>query len=360
MGSHRILAINLGSTSSDAAVFQGEEAIVSLSVSHTLEELERCPDAESQMVMRKELIERALTEKGVALSSLQAIAARGIGATGRYRAGAYRVNARLAEDAGTALHKGMAAGAMLAHRWSEELKIPAYLYDVVWTDEITEVARISGTPAIARSGATHTLNAKAVARQVAREMGKTYEEVSFIVCHLGGGISTGLHRRGRIIDVTATDEGTFSADRSGRLPCDRLLKLFLSGKYSEAELKAMLRGKAGLIGYLHTNDCREIEGRIARGNEQAALVYRAMAYQTAKDVGALAAAAGGQIDAVVLTGGIAHSQMFTDWLREYVGFLAPIVVRPGSMEIQALAQGVGRVLDGTETALEYLPGETVL
>ena len=360
MGNHRILVINLGSTSSDAAVFEGEQEIVSLSVSHTTEELDRCPDAEAQMVMRKALIEEVLREKGVPLSSIQAIAARGIGATGRYSAGAYRVSARLAEDAKTALHKGMAAGALLAYQWSEELGIPAYLYDVVWTDEITEVARVSGTPAILRSGATHTLNTKAVARQTAADLGRSYGDVTFIMCHLGGGISTSLHQNGRIVDTTATDEGTFSADRSGRLPCDKLMRLFLSGKYSESELKAMLRGKAGLIGYLHTNDCREIERRIAGGDKEAELIYRAMAYQTAKDIGALAAAACGRVDAIVLTGGIAHSQLFTGWITEYVGFIAPVLLRPGSMELLALARGVGRVLNGEETAQEYLPGETVL
>lgn len=357
--SYRILTINLGSTSSSVSVFDGENEVSKIDVAHSLEELNQYPSIEEQVEFRKGLIIEALEAASIDMNSVDAIAARGIGAMGRYMAGAYVVNKALAEDASKAAHKGMASGAMIAYELSAAYDIPAYLYDVVRTDEITDIARVSGVPAIERSGATHTLNTKAVGRVAAEELGLTYETSTLIMCHLGGGISTSLHRNGRIEDVTSTDEGTFTADRSGRVPCEKLLQLALSGKYEPAELKKMLRGKAGLIGYLGTNDCIEIEKRIAEGDEYAKLIYEAMAYQTAKDIGALSAAACGKVDAIVFTGGIAYSDYFTGMLTDYVSSIAPIVRKPGSIEMQALSRGVARVLNGKEIAHEYVVGETV-
>lgn len=357
---YRILTINLGSTSSSVSVFDGSEEILHVDTAHSLEEPQRYPDITQQAKYRLSWILQALKQKNIPLESIEAIAARGIGKMGRYQAGAYRVSSQLAEDAKKAPHAGMAAGALIAYELSSQYGIPAYLYDVVRTDEITDIARISGVPAIERSGATHTLNTKAVARQAAAENGTSYEKVTYILCHLGGGISTSLHQKGRIVDVTSTDEGTFSADRSGRVPCEKLLALFQSGKYSGKELKKLLRGQAGLIGYLGTNDCIEIERRMADGDEYAGLIYKAMAYQTAKDIGALAAAAKGKVDGIILTGGIAHSDVFTGWLTDYVSFIAPVIRKPGSMEMRALQQGVLRVLTGREQAKEYIVGKTVL
>lgn len=358
--SYRILTINLGSTSSSVSVFDGDTEVSKIDVAHTLEELSHYKSIAEQTAFRRELIVRALEQKQIDPKTIDAIAARGIGKMGRYQAGAYRVDARLAEDAKSAPHAGMACGALIAYELSEAYGIPAYLYDVVRTDEIDDIARISGVPAIERSGATHTLNTRAIARQVAAEQGKCYEQATYLLCHLGGGISTSLHRNGRIVDVTSMDEGTFSADRAGRVPCEKLLALSLSGKYDAQTLKKMLRGKAGLIGYLGTNDCIEIERRIQNGDQTAERVYRAMAYQTAKDIGALAAIACGKLDAIILTGGIAHSALFTGWLKEYVSFIAPVICKPGSIEMQALQRGVLRVLTGQEQAKNYIPGQTVL
>lgn len=359
MSGYRILCINLGSTSSQAAVFEAGADIADIEVSHSAEDLKAHAGIPAQTALRKGLIEKLLAEKSIDLHNIDAIAARGIGMQGRYQAGAYRVSREMAHDALNARHVGLGVGTQIAYAWQEEYGIPAYLYDVVQTDEITDVARVSGTPLITRSGATHTLNTKAVARKVAAELGKTYENVTFIMCHLGGGISTSLHHNGRIVDVTSVDEGTFTPDRSGRVPCVKLLQMALSGKYQPENLKAMLAGNAGLIGYLGTNDCREIEQRIAQADKQAELIYKAMVYQTAKDIGALSAAACGRVDGIVLTGGIAYSSLFTGWLREMVSYLAPVIVYPGSMEMDALYQGVSRVLEGTETAKEYRLGETV-
>lgn len=352
--------LNLGSTSSQISVFENEDEIASISISHTLEELNANPGIDGQFKMRKRIIEKVLAEKNFVFESFDAIAVRGMGAPGRYCAGAYLVDDRLAEDALLGNHVGLASASIIANDWSKQYGIPAYLYDVVATDEIWDIARISGTPAIERVGSVHTLNTRAVARQVAKDHGKKYEDMTLVLCHLGGGISTSLHQNGRIVDGFATDEGTFTPDRSGRLPLKKLVKLCMSGDYDKKEINAMLTGKAGLIGYLGTNDCREIEARIKQGDKKAELVYHAMAYQIAKDIGSLVAVAKGKVDAIVLTGGIAFSELFTGWIKEYVSFLAPILLYPGSMEMEALAQGIIRVLDGEEEAKKYLPGETVL
>lgn len=356
----RILALNLGSTSSMLSIFENEIEIKGISISHTMEEIKVHSGITGQYRMRKALIEKAMEQMGVSFSSLDALAVRGMGAPRRYFAGAYVVDDCLAEGARQGTHIGLAAASLMANDWSKQYGVPAYLYDVVGTDEISDLARISGTPAIERSGSVHTLNTRAVARQVAAMQEQSYEEVTMILCHLGGGISTSLHQNGRIVDGFATDEGTFTPDRSGRLPLKKLVKLCMSGKYDKKEMEEMLTGKAGLIGYLGTNDCKEVEMRIQNGDEKAALIYQAMAYQIAKDIGSLATVAKGKLDAIVLTGGIAHSTMFTSWIKSYVDFLAPVILYPGSMEMLALVRGVMRVLEGKEKAKAYLPGITVL
>ena len=253
--------LNLGSTSSQISVFENEDEIASISISHTLEELNANPGIDGQFKMRKRIIEKVLAEKNFVFESFNAIAVRGMGAPGRYCAGAYLVDDRLAEDALLGNHVGLASASIIANDWSKQYGIPAYLYDVVATDEIWDIARISGTPAIERVGSVHTLNTRAVARQVAKDHGKKYEDMTLVLCHLGGGISTSLHQNGRIVDGFATDEGTFTPDRSGRLPLKKLVKLCMSGDYDKKEINAMLTGKAGLIGYLETNDCREMKSR---------------------------------------------------------------------------------------------------
>lgn len=356
----RILAINLGSTSTMVSIFTGKEEIVKLSISHSMDDLKENPGIEAQYKFRKVLVEQALEEHNITFSSLDALAVRGMGAPGRYSSGAYLIDDTLAEGARQGNHVGLAAAPIMANEWSKQYGIPAYLYDVVATDEIWDIARVSGSPLIERAGSVHTLNTKAVARRAAEDMGKSYETVTLILVHLGGGISTGLHQNGRIVEGFATDEGTFTPDRSGRLPMKKFAKLCTSGNYDKKQINAILTGNAGLIGYLGTNDCREIEARIQEGDKKAELVYQAMAYQIAKDIGSLAAVAKGKIDGIILTGGIAYSELFTGWIKEYVEFLAPVQIYPGSMEMEALAKGITRVLNGEEIAKKYIPGETVL
>lgn len=356
----RILTINMGSTSSNVSVFDDDQEIFKLSKEHTVESLEACKNLDDEFDMRRVIVEEELNKANISLSSIDAIAARGTGVYGRYHSGAYIVDEKMANDARKARHHGLAIGTLMAYEWSKQLGIPAYLYDVVRTDEIDDIARISGMPLIVRSGATHTLNTRAVAREVAESMGKDINNSTFIMCHLGGGISTSLHKNGKIVDVTSIDEGTFSPDRCGRVPGFKLVDLCYSGKYEKQEIIKLMQGNSGMIAYLGTNDCREVEARIENGDNDVKLIYEAMAYQLAKDIGSLAAIACGKIDAIVLTGGIAYSTVFTQWVKDYVSFIAPVIVRAGSIEMQALERGINRVLDGLEEAKPYIVGKTVL
>ena len=236
---------------------------------------------------------------------------------------------------------------------ADPLGIPVIIYDGVSTDELSEIAKISGMEAITRDSLTHALNTKAVARKVAAENHTRYENVNYIIAHLGGGITISLHKKGKMIDIISDDEGPFSPERAGRVPCRRLIELCYSGKYDYNTMRKMLRGKGGLVSYLGTNNAVEVEKRIKAGDEEAKLIYQAMAYQIAKGIGELNVVAKGKIDEVIITGGIAHSRMMTDWIKDYVSFIAPITIVPGENELESLALGGLRVVRGEEKAREY-------
>lgn len=360
MSVYKILVINPGSTSTKISVFENEKELGTKMLEHSAEELKKYDTLSGQSVLRRAAILEYLKELGIKLSEIDAIAARGCGRWGKYYAGAYEINDLMAEDCISAgKTHGSMTSAVIANEWKKEYNIKAYVYDVVPVDELEDIARISGNPLIERVGASHTLNTKATARMVAQQMGTTYEKVTFIMCHMGGGIGVNIHKNGRIIDVTSNDEGTFTPERSGRVPCDALAKLCLSGKYSKQEILEMMNGRGGLVAYLGTNDCKEVIKRIEAGDEKAKLIFSAMAYQIAKDIGSMATVVNGKVDRIVLTGGIAYSKMFTGMIKERVEFIAPVVIVEGSMEMEALAKGVLRVMRGEEKAREYLPGETV-
>jgi len=225
----------------------------------------------------------------------------------------------------------------------------------VVVDEMEPLARISGMPEIERKSIFHALNQKAVARRAAKDLGKPYNELNLIVAHLGGGISVGAHEKGRVVDVNnALDgEGPFSPERSGGLPVGDLAKLCFSGKYTHPEIKKMITGKGGLVAYLGSNDGREVAQMISEGNKEAALVFEAMAYQVAKEIGSCAAVLSGKVDAVILTGGLAYGKMLTDWIENRVKFISQVLIYPGEDEMIALAEGGLRVLRGEEEAQQY-------
>ncbi len=349
-----ILAINPGSTSTKIAVFADEREVFRADIAHATEELRRYPNVAAQYEMRKATILAQLAAAGIALGRLDAIAARGAPLP-PLRAGAYRINAAMAErllERPIYEHASNVAP-LIGFELGRQLDIPAYIYDGTTVDELDAVARISGTPLLPRRVIAHVLNMRAQARKAAAALGKRYEEATLIVTHMGGGVTSSVQRAGRMVDVVAVDEGPFSADRAGGLPSIALMDLCYSGAYSHHEMSRMLRGEGGLIAYTGTASAVEVERRIAAGDETAEIVYRAMAYQVAKSIGELATVVAGEVDAIVLTGGIAHSQLLTGWIAERVRFLAPVQVRPGENELEALAHGVLRVLRGEETAREY-------
>ena len=271
--------------------------------------------------------------------------------------GTYQVNDRMLEDlrAGLLGEHASNLGGILAFEISKAIGKKSFIVDPVVVDEMQDLARISGLKGIERKSIFHALNQKAVARKYAKSIDRKYEELNLIVAHLGGGVSVGSHEKGRVVDVpNALDgEGPFSPERAGSLPVGDIVNICFSGKYTKEEVKKMLKGNGGIVSYLNTNDAREVEERIDKGDEDARLIYYAMAYQVAKEIGASAAVLKGKVDGIIITGGIAYDKKFTSWIEERVSFIAPVIVYPGEDELTALAEGGLRVLRGEEEAKIY-------
>ncbi|PKM52049.1 MAG: butyrate kinase [Firmicutes bacterium HGW-Firmicutes-7] len=356
MNIFKLLIINPGSTSTKVAIFENESEIYSKTIRHDAEELLAYTSIFSQYPFRKATILDALHEEKFDLTTLDAIIGRG-GMLRPLKGGVYEVNKNMLKDleSGEYGEHASSLGAKLALEIGSPLHIPSYIVDPVVVDELEEIARVSGIPEIKRKSIFHALNQKAVARKAAKELGSTYDQLNFVVAHLGGGISVGAHKKGRVIDVNnAVDaEGSFSPERSGSVPVGDLAKLCYSGKYTYHEIKKKITGKGGLIAYLGTSDGREVESRIDNGDEKATLIYEAMAYQTAKEIGAYATVLKGQVDAIILTGGLLYDRNIKKWLVERIGFIAPVIVYPGEDEMAALAEGGLRVLRGQEKSISY-------
>ncbi len=354
---YRLLIINPGSTSTKIAIYEDEAPVHVQTLRHSAEELSRFQRVYDQYPFRRDLILQWMESVGVSPASLDAAAGRG-GLLRPISGGTYRVGERMLADLRKGAYGEHASnlGAALAAEIAEIAGgKPAFIVDPVVVDELEPVARISGMPGMPRRSIFHALNQKATARRVARDLGKPYEELNLVVVHLGGGITIGAHRRGRVIDVNngLDGEGPMSPERAGTLSSVGLVHLSFSWLYTLPEISRMIVGQGGLVAHLGTNDARDVERRIDEGDEQARLVYEAMAYQVAKEVGRAAVALGGKVDRVVLTGGLAHSQMLTSWITERTEWIAPVVLYPGEDELQALAEGVLRVLRGEEEAKDY-------
>ncbi|MDF2558357.1 MAG: butyrate kinase [Bacillales bacterium] len=350
----QILAINPGSTSTKIAVYENDKEIFCKTLSHSEDELEKYSRIQDQFEMRKEAVLQLLQENGFNVENLCAVVGRG-GLLPPVKSGAYIVNDKMIDRLknNPIIEHASNLGALIAYEIASSIGKIAYIYDSVCVDELHELARISGMPDLPRRSAVHALNSRAMAMKVADKVGKSYSEMNLIVAHLGGGISISLHEKGRMVDIVSDDEGPFSPERAGRVPCQLLIDLCYSGKFNEREVNKKLRGNGGLKAYLGTTDAREIERRIDDGDEYAKLVYEAMAYQVAKGIGELATVVDGKIDAIVLTGGIAYSDTLTSWIRKRVAFIAPVEIIPGENEMESLARGVLRVLSGEEVAREY-------
>jgi butyrate kinase len=354
----RVLAINPGTTSTKFGVYTRSAEDLARTIRHGDEELERFRGQPmlARLEYRAELIREALDEAGYSqsgrgLEPYSAVAGRG-GLLPPMACGTYLVDDAMVEELGRARRGEHASnlGAVLALRFARAAGVNAYIVDPVTVDEWQEVARLTGSPLVKRASVGHALNTKAVARGFAREGGRAYAELRLIVVHMGSGITVSAHRDGRTIDSNSIEEGPFGPDRSGSLPVRELVKLCCSGRFTQAELDRQVFGDGGLFAYLGTRDLQEVERRIEAGDGHAAAVVEAMIYQIAKETGAMAAVLEGKVDAVLLTGGMAHSERVVTRLRGLIGWIAPVAVYPGEDELRALADGVFRVLDGEEEA----------
>lgn len=359
-----VFVINPGSTSTKAGVFveAGPKKVDcqwSCSVAHTDAQLERFHGlpALSQAEFRADALRTSLEAGGYANAAFAAVAGRG-GLLPPMECGTWLVNDAMIAELRLARRGDHACnlGAVLALKFAQAAGASAYIVDPVTVDEWQDSARLSGSPLIERSAIGHALNIKAVARRFAREQLRPYEQLRLIVVHMGSGITVSAHRDGRMIDQNAPEEGPFGPDRTGSLPVRQLIHLCFSGEFNEKQLDRMVFGEGGLYAYLGTRDLREVERRIDAGDERAAAVYAAMAYQVAREIGAMATVLHGQVDAILLTGGMAYSERLVSRLRASIAWIAPVAVYPGEDELLALAEGVFRVLNGQEQAKIFASG----
>jgi len=349
-----ILTINPGSTTTKIAVFRDMEPLFTETITHDPEKLKEMGSIFGQLHFRESLIKDVLEEKGYDMKNLSGVVARGgmiIGLHG----GGYKVTPALCKamrDPKNPPHAS-STGAELAYDIAEPLGIPSFIYDSTMGCELSDVAKVSGLAGIERYGCCHVLNARAQAMNYAQSIGKDYKDLKLLVCHMGGGITVSAHQGGQIIDVASYDDGPMSPERTGGIPLVLWTKLCYSGDYKEAEVEKLIAGQGGLVSYLGTTDCREVEKMIAEGNEEAAIVYEAMAYQIAKSIAQMSVALRGQVDGIILTGGAAHSKMLTGMIISYASHLGNFVLMPGENELEALAAGAARIMNGEEEGREY-------
>lgn len=356
MNHYRILTINPGSTSTKIGVFDNDQEIIVKTIRHDRESLASFAAIIDQYAFRKDLILETLDNAGINLSKISAVVGRG-GLLRPIEGGTYKVNADMLEDLknGYAGQHASNLGGILAFEIASQLNIPSYIVDPVVVDELEEIARISGFAGIDRKSIFHALNQKAAARKAAENISRSYEDLRLIVVHMGGGITVGAHRFGKVIDVNdgLYGEGPYSPERAGTVPAGDLAALCFSGKYSYEEIMKKLAGEGGMVGYLGTNNAIEAEERVVVGDKLAELVVDAMAYQIAKEIGAYATVLEGDVDAIILTGGMAHGKEFVHKITSRVKWIARVLVQPGEDELEALQAGALRVLRGEEEPKEY-------
>ena len=350
------LIINPGSTSTKVGVFEDETLLFEETLRHTTEEIAQYSSIVDQKDFRKEIILHFMQEKDFDTSSLNVVVGRG-GLLKPIPSGTYAITEELLADLVTGRQGQHASnlGGILAKEIADPLGIPSYIVDPVSVDEMMPIARYSGVPELPRVSLFHALNQKAVARRYAAEKGVPYDSLNLIVVHMGGGISVGAHEKGKVIDVfNAIDgDGAFSPERAGGLPSGALIDMCYSGKYTRAEAYRKILGNGGFNAYLGCNDMRTIGQMAEEGNQEAANLLAAFILQISKDVGAMACVLKGNIDQIILTGGIAYNPSVVPGLKERISFLAPITVYPGENELLALAQGGLRIMTGQERAKVY-------
>ncbi|MFH0778598.1 MAG: butyrate kinase [Candidatus Eisenbacteria bacterium] len=351
-----VLVINPGSTSTKVGIFSREGPVFEATVKHDVTELAKFDLVTEQFDLRWDLISRSISENRPA--SVRVVAAVGRGGPLRpLEEGTYRISPVMIEELRSCKHANHVSnlGAIIAERLAKQFGVPGFVVDPVTVDNMIPEARISGHPLIERKSLMHALNIRSVSFAAAKRLRRPLSDLNFVVAHMGGGISVCAVRRGKLTDVNNAllGQGPFSPNRAGSLPIGPLVRLCFSGKFSEKQLLGVFSKDSGLKAYLGTADVEEVLRRIDGGDEAAQLVFGAMVYQIAKEIGAMAAALKGEVDAVILTGGMSQSKKLTDWISDYIRFLCPVLVFPGEREMPALAEGAFRVLDGKEKAKEY-------
>jgi butyrate kinase len=351
-----ILVINPGSTSTKVSLFRNEETIFQETIYHSSQSLSSFEHIFDQYEFRLNIILEFLKKQKIDLNNIDAVVGRG-GLLRPLQSGTYRVSEKMLNDLKEGKYGEHASnlGAVLAYQIAKKTSIPAYIVDPVVVDEMEEIARISGIPDLPRKSIFHALNQKAVARKAAQDLGKKYQDSNLIVVHMGGGISVGVHQKGRVIDVNnaLNGEGPFSPERSGTVPVGDLVKLCFSGEYHKNQIMTMIKGKGGLVAYLNTNNVEKVLKKVEKGDTKSKLILEAMAYQIAKEIGQGATVLKGNVDAIVLTGGISHSTKFVEIIKDRVSFIALVMVYPGEKEMLSLCQGTIRVLSGEEEEKVY-------
>ena len=352
---YTILVINPGSTSTKIGVFENQTSILEKNFHHDIEELKQYPSVQEQVVYRKKLIVDTLTQEGFNLKDLDLVMARG-GLLKPMPSGVYKVNEAMLKDLIYNKRKHASnLAAVIGHEIAQDLNLEAYIADPVVVDELQDIARISGHPNFARTSIFHALNTKAIGRKYAQSINTTYEDLNLIIVHMGGGITVGAHQKGQVIDVNQgiDGEGPFSPERSGSLPVGDLVRLCYSGGYSQEDVLKMIVGQGGVSAFLGTNDMRTVEKMVEEGDQKAKLILDAMIYQISKLIGAKAVTLKGQVDGILLTGGVAYSKYVTSEINAQVSFLGHVHVYPGENELEALAFNGLRVLTGKATPKIY-------
>lgn len=354
--SYKLLIINPGSTSTKIGIYEDEKEVLETTLRHSSDEIAKYATIFDQLDFRKDIILEILKEKNFDINELDAVVGRG-GMLKPIPGGTYKVTEALIEDSKKGVQGQHAAnlGAILANEIAKKVNVPAFIVDPIVVDELEPVARISGIPELPRKSKCHPLNQKAVARRFARENNTEYDKLNLIVAHMGGGVSIGAHKLGRIVDVNnALDgDGPFSPERSGSVPVGDLVKMCFSGKYTEAEVYKKILGRGGFVAYLDTNDARDVLKKVSEGDEEAKLIYDAFIYQISKTIGEMATVLEGKVDKILLTGGIAYSEKVVNDITKRVGWITEVKAYPGEDELLALAQGAIRVLSGKEESKIY-------
>ncbi len=351
---YKILAINPGSTSTKIAVYENENEVLVKAIDHDVNELKKYDKIQDQFDMRKEEVLKVLDDNDIDINTIDAVVGRG-GLLPPVKSGAYLVNDDMIDRLKNrpVVEHASNLGAIIGYEIANEINVNAYIYDSVAVDELSNVARLSGVKGMDRTCLSHALNSRAMAIEYAKDNNKDYSDLNLIVAHLGGGITISVHEKGRMVDIVSDDEGPFSPERSGKIPCKKLIDACFSGNYTHKDMLKMIRGNGGINSYLGTVDVREVEHMIDNGDEYSKLVHDAMTYQVAKGIGELATVVSGDVDGIILTGGIAYSKLIVSKIIDRVKFIANVCVMPGENELKSLVGGTLRVLRNEEDARIY-------